>query len=136
MKHIVLFVLTLLAATMTPAYSEGTRPPSSTRPALTGHLAIGGGTEAADLTGDRPTSLGVEVKLRLANAVGPVSLNASCRHFLDDDPGSFWRGKSKLNLGFDVPLGPDAVFFGEHERKYYGGESWSWAGVRWTFSAH
>jgi hypothetical protein len=115
-----------------PVYAEGSNPPGYPPAKLTGHISFGGGTEGLRLSGDRATSLGVEVKLRLKNALGPVSLNAACRHFLDNDE-SFWRGKSKLNLGFDVPLGPGAAFFLDHERKYYGGEAWSWCGVRLAF---
>lgn len=115
-----------------PVFAEGSNPPGYPPPNLTGHISFGGGTEGLRLSGDRPTSLGVEVKLRLNNALGPVSLNAACRHFLHNDE-PFWRGKSKLNLGFDVPLGPRAVLFADHERKYYGGEAWSFCGVRLAF---
>jgi hypothetical protein len=132
MHQAILVTLAALALVAIPAQAE-TRPFPSYPPAtLTGHISLGGGTEGLRLSGNRETSLGVEVKLRLNNALGPVSLNAACRHFLDNDE-PFWRGKSKLNLGFDVPLGPGAVLFADHERKYYGGEAWSWAGVRFSF---
>ena len=137
MNHILAIIIALAALCIPNAPAMGdTAPPDSRRPRLIGAVALGGGTEGIRLSGDRPTSLGVEVKLRLENALGPVSLTAACRHFLNDDEGSFWRGKSKLNAGFDVPVGPDALLFAEYERKYYGGESWSWAGLRWKFRSH
>lgn len=128
MKHTLRYavVAVLVALLAIPAHADAPKP------TLAGTLSLGAGTDGLRLSGDRETSLGVEMKLRLANAIGPVSLNAACRHFLEDN-NPFWKSKSKLNFGFDVPVGKNALIFGDFERKYFGGDSWSWMGVRLKF---
>lgn len=134
MKHIAT-ILALFCIFCVARPVRGEQPfPSSAPPRLIGSVALGGATEGTHIGGsDVPESFGVELKLRVQNALGPVSLNAACRHFIKDD--HFWHDKSKLNLGLDVPLGADALLFADFERKYRHNENFMWAGVRLNFSA-
>lgn len=130
MKYTLLIAL-LLALFALPGHAELSGPPGSLRPKLTGHLAFAGATEGFRLSGDRATSLAVEGGLRIQNALGLLSLNADARHFFDGE--LYFKDKSHLALGADVPLGRDACLFITHERRYRTGDDFTLAGIRLTF---
>jgi hypothetical protein len=133
MHQAILVTLAALALIAIPAQAETTCPPGSRPPTLTGHIALAGATEGMRLSGDRATSLAVEGKLRLQNALGVLSLNAECLHFLDDE--FYFKDKSHLTLGADVPLGRDAMLFITHERRYRANDDFTLCGIRLKFGS-
>jgi hypothetical protein len=134
MHQAILVTLAALALVAIPAQAETRDPFLSPQPRLIGSLSFCGATEGMRLSGDRATSLAVEGKLRLQNALGELSLNAEALHFLDDE--AFFKDKSHLTLGADVPLGRDAMLFITHERRYRANDDFTLCGIRLKFGSN
>jgi hypothetical protein len=133
MHQAILVTLAALALVAIPAQAETRDPFLSPQPRLIGSLSFCGATEGFRLSGDRATSLAVEGKLRLQNALGVLSLNAECLHFLDDE--AFFKDKSCARFGADVPLGRDAMLFITHERRYRANDDFTLCGIRLKFGS-
>lgn len=132
MRHILVYILSVLAVNIAHAGPASLSSTPRLRPVLSGTLALGGVSPDLGLDDDR-AAFALEATARFANAAGRLSLNASVRHIADDS--LYWRGKSKYTAGLDYPLSRNAVLFACYENKFRspGNDDWSFAGVRFRF---
>lgn len=132
MQRIILPALAALAmALLFTAPVQGAETPA---PTLKGTLALGGANIGVRFAGESAeTAFGIEGKLKIENALGPAGLRFECRHFVSNHP--FWKGKSRLKAGLDVPLARDTLFFATFERAYRRDIDWVFAGLQFAFES-
>ena len=121
MKFLIFALLCILILLPMRARADGAHP------AIKLNLYLGAAEPSPFFAANQPHGLMGELKLKVIGR--DASFYAEGRNAFYD--GGYLGKKSRLKLGFEVPLGKSPVaFFGEWERAWRTGDEWGWGGLR------